>query len=182
MFIAVEGADGSGKTTLCAELAKRTGAVSYVTPPKKYSRSRKRIDELASMDEHYRFYRNAVYDASDEIKALLRKGCAIVCDRYWLSTYASHKAMGVSIPKTDFGAIIKPTLTVVLALNHQVRLSRIARREMSTCERRMAGKQQEIADEFYKGAITFNLPFILIDTQHFSPEDCTELVVKATGF
>lgn len=120
MLVALEGADGCGKTTLCAVLAKRLGDIAYATPPKKYFQMKKRVDKNAPAEEHYRFYRDAIYSAHDEIIALLQNGGKVVCDRYWLTTYTYHQVMGVDVSKDDFASVIQPDLTVILALNHEM--------------------------------------------------------------
>jgi thymidylate kinase len=81
MFVALEGADGCGKTTLCVVLAERMGATAYATLPKKYLQMRKRVDKNVSAEEYYRFYRDGIYDASDEIDAILQSGGKVVSDR-----------------------------------------------------------------------------------------------------
>jgi thymidylate kinase len=179
MFVVLEGADGTGKTTLCGVLAEKLGARSYSTPPKKYTELRTSIDKNASEDEHYRFYRDGVYDASDEIETLMKNGCDVVCDRYWLTTYTYHRIMGAKVSKDDFQHITIPTLTVVLALNHEVQINRMIRRGMSVGDRRVLDKQREISIAFYEDAVDFNIPFILIDTQRFSPDACADITIKA---
>lgn len=179
MFIALEGADGTGKTTLCDTLSERLGATSYATPPKKYLELRTRVDKDAPADEHYRFYRDGVYDASDEIATLLRDGGKVVCDRYWLTTYTYHQAMGVPVSRADFSSVIVPTLTVVLALNHETQIGRMLHRGMSVGDRRVLDKQQEIAVAFYRNVLDFNIPFLIIDTQRFSCEACVEIIARA---
>jgi len=109
MFVTLEGGDGCGKTTLCAVLAERMGVTAYATPPKKYLQMRERVDKNASAEEHYRFYRDGIYDASDEIGEVLQSGGKVVSDRYWLTTYVYHHVMGVSVSKNDFTSIVHPT-------------------------------------------------------------------------
>lgn len=181
MFVVLEGADGTGKTTLCGALAEKLGATAYTTPPEKYMGIRTRVDKEAPAEEHYRFYRDGIYDASDEIKVLLQSGSKVVCDRYWLTTYTYHQVMGVPVSRTDFDSVVVPTLTVLLTLNHEVQIGRILRRGMSVGDRRVLDKQREIAVAFYRNVLEFNVPFVLIDTQRFSPEACTEIVLKALG-
>lgn len=182
MFVVLEGADGTGKTTLCGVLAEGLGATHYATPPKKYMERRTHIDKNAPVDEHYRFYRDGVYDASKEIAKLLKNNGKVVCDRYWLTTYTYHKVMGLKISEDDFQSITIPTLTVILALNHEVQIDRMLRRGVSVGDRRVFHKQQEITTAFYENAVKFNIPFILLDTQRFSPEACVGLVIKALEF
>ena len=179
MFIALEGADGCGKTTLCTVLTERLGATAYATPPKKYLQVREKVDKNASAEEHYRFYRDGIYDASDEIGAILKNSSKIVSDRYWLTTYTYHQVMGVAISKDDFASIIQPTLTVILALNHEIQIERMLRRGMSVGDHRVLDKQREIAAAFYYNALELSIPFIVVDTQRFSPASCADVVIAA---
>ena len=177
MLIALEGADGCGKTTLCVVLAKRLGAIVYSTPPKKYLQMRERVDKSASAEEHYQFYRDGIHDASDELGMMLKNGGKVISDRYWLTTYTYHQVMGVTVSKNDFTSIIQPDLTVILSLN----IERILHRGMSVGDRRVLDKQREIAQAFYQNALELNIPFVVIDTQRFSPKQCTDIVVAALG-
>ncbi len=182
MFLVLEGADGTGKTTLCGVLAERLEAIPYATPPKKYMELRTRVDKNASADEHYRFYRDSIYDASREIGKILKNNGKVVSDRYWLTTYTYHQVMGVSVSKNDFALIIQPTLTVILTLNHEVQIERILRRGMSVGDRRVLDKQLEIAGAFYQNVLELNIPFIVIDTQRFSPARCADMVIAKLGY
>jgi len=181
MFVALEGADGCGKTTLCDTLAERLGATAYATPPKRYFQLREGIDRNAPADEHYRFYRDGIYDASDEIGEILENGGRVVSDRYWLTTFTYHRVMGVSVSKNDFASIVQPTLTVILTLNHEVQIERMLRRGMSVGDCRVLDKQREIADAFYRNALELGIPFVIIDTQHFSPARCADIAIAALG-
>jgi hypothetical protein len=40
-------------------------------------------------------------------------------------------------------------------------------------------KQREIANAFYNNALKLSIPFIIIDTQHFSPAKCADVVIAA---
>lgn len=179
MFIALEGVDGSGKSTLCSILAERLGAISYSTPPKKYLAFREQVDKNASKEEHYRFYRDGIYDASNEIGAILKNNGKVVSDRYWLSTYTYHQVMGVPVSMDDFSHIIMPTMTIILSLNSNIQISRMLCRGMTVGDRKMLDQQQEIAVAFYQNVLKNGIPFLMIDTQCFSPKECTEIIIKA---
>ena len=181
MFVTLEGADGCGKTTLCAILAERLGATSYSTPPKKYLKMRERMDKCASAVEHYQFYRDGIYCASDELSTMLKNGGIVVSDRYWLTTYTYHQVMGVAVSRDDFTSVVQPDLTVILALNHDVQIERILHRGMSVGDCRVFDKQREIASAFHQNALELGIPFIVVDTQRFSPSRCADIVVAAVG-
>lgn len=141
--------------------------------PEKYLQLRGYIDKDATADEHYKFYRDGIYDASLEIDAMLKYGSGVVADRYWLTTsYTYHQVMGVSVPKDDFQIIVMPSLTVILSLNHEVQIVRMLHRGLSIGDRRMLDKQQEIATAFHRNALEFGMTFVVIDTQRFTPEAC----------
>lgn len=179
MFIALEGADGCGKTTLCAILAERLKATAYSTPPKKYLQMRERIDMIASSEEHYRFYRDGIYDASKEIDVMLKNGQRVVSDRYWLTTYTYHQVMGVAVSWDDFVTVVQPTLTVILALDYGLQVERLLRRGMSAGDRRVFDRQREIAKTFCRNVLELNIPFIIIDTRLHIPNKCADIVVAA---
>lgn len=179
MFVTLEGADGCGKTTLCAVLAERLKATIYATPPKKYLSLRKKVDKNASIDEHYRFYRDAIYDTSHEIDKILKNNGRVISDRYWLTTFTYHQVMGTSVTEHDFSSIVQPNLTVILSLNHEIQIKRILCRGISIGDRRVLDKQQEITNAFYQNALELNIPFIVIDTQRFSPQKCADIIVAA---
>jgi len=46
-------------------------------------------------------------------------------------------------------------------------------------DRRLLDKQREIAIMLYQNAMEFNTPFIVIDTQRFSPNQCADIVIAA---
>lgn len=179
MLIALEGVDGSGKSTLCAVLAERLTAIAYATPPKKYLQLREKVDKNASTEDHYRFYLKGVHDASDEINEMLKDGNKVVSDRYWLTTYTYHQIMGASVSIDHFKSIVKPTLTVILSLNHEVQIERMLSRGMSVGDRRTLNKQREISAAFYKNVLELNVPFVVVDTQCFSSEKCADIIVSA---
>ncbi len=179
MLITLEGADGSGKTTLCNILAEQLGAIAYATPPKKYLKKREWIDKNASAEEHYRFYRDGIYDANDEISILLEDGETVVTDRCWLTTYTYHQVMGVAVSRSDFDSIIQPDLTILLVLNHDIQIKRMCYRGISAGDQRVIDKQREIVKTFYQNALDFNIPFIVIDTQRFSPKECVSIISAA---
>ena len=142
---------------------------------------RERVDKNASAEEHYRFYRDGIYDASDEIGAMLQGGGKVVSDRYWLTTYVYHYVMGVSVSKDDFVSITQPDLTVILALNHDAQMERMLHRGMSVGDRRVLDKQREIAKVFYQVVLEVGISFVVVDTQRFSPNRCADIVVAALG-
>ncbi len=178
MFIALEGADGTGKTTLCGLLAERLGATARATPPKAHMQHRELVDRDACAEDHYQFYRGGIHLASQEIAEMLERKQGVVIDRYWLTTFTYHQLRGVPVSRDDFKDIVMPTLTVILALNCDIQVARMRERGLSVGDRQSLDKQQEIALAFYQNALAFSLPFVVLDTQRFSPAACVEMVAN----
>ena len=179
MFVALEGADGTGKSTLCVILAKKLGAIHYLTPPKQYLARREYVDKNSSTEEHYRFYRDGIYDASREIQEALARGQKVVSDRYWLSTYTYHQVMGMQVSVDDFRSVVMPTVTIILSLSKEVQKKRLTQRGLSFEDQKMIERQQELAVAFYRNVLEFGIPFLMIDTQRFTPDACADIVLQS---
>lgn len=98
MFIALEGIDGSGKTTqallLAGKLRAAGGDVLHTCEP-----SQSEIGKLIrtaikpAMEQYFRealpllFFADRMYHLDNEIKPALAAGQTVVCDRYYLSTF-----------------------------------------------------------------------------------------------
>jgi thymidylate kinase len=177
LFIAIEGIDCSGKTTITKLIAKTTDFIPYKTPPKNIIQKRDEMDGQASPIEHYRFYLGGIDTASKEIWDLLAAGNNVVCDRYWLTTYVYHLVMGVSIDINDFSAITKPDLTVLLLVSNDIQAKRFLERGMSIGDRRMANRQHELAREYKKALSKFDIPQLIINTDYDSPTEVVEKIM-----
>lgn len=178
MFLVLEGADGTGKSTLVTRIADKVGGVAYATPPKKYQKYSEKLHRDASADEHYAFYRNAIQDASEEVSELVRSGKPVICDRYWISTLTYHQVMGATVTDDDFATILKPDLTVLLVADADTQIQRIVARGMDAGDKRVLDKQFDLTQALFRNLVLEKQPFISLDTKSFSVEQCTEMVVK----
>lgn len=115
-FIVVEGIDGSGKSTVAAEVAKMIGGVLLRTPPQEFDAIRPIFDGDVSLGSRFLFYLLGVACVSDAAKKALTTS-HVVCDRYVASTFAYHEALGLDI-KVDCGNfdLIEPDLAFLLTI------------------------------------------------------------------
>lgn len=176
MFIALEGIDCSGKTTVTQLLAAQEGMVSYATPPKAFRQQRERVDAEASPEEHYRFYLESMKIASAEISALLGAGSSVVCDRYWLTTYVYHRVMGLQVNITDFADLIMPDLTVLLLVCPDIQAERFLQRGLSAGDRRMINVQAQLEREYINALADLKLRSCAINTDHLTPQEVVRKV------
>jgi len=135
-FVAIEGIDGSGKSTVISHLAGILPRV-YVTREPSGGPIGRLIKEWAlrggSSDPHI----DALLFAADriehyrrEVKPKLMEGFLVVTERYVESSIAYQGAAGVPI---DFilyinSLVPKPDLTVILDVDPQIAVERISRR------------------------------------------------------
>ena len=90
-FILFEGIDGSGKTSLAKELAKRINGTYYYNPPEIIRHLRSYADN-SNPEIRFQYYLLGNYIADMEIRELLQKN-HVVCDWYVFSTIAYHEIL-----------------------------------------------------------------------------------------
>lgn len=178
MIIALEGVDGSGKTTTCGFLVQAIGAVYQATPPPEYMKLRRDIDSNASDWERYRFYLAGVQAASLELVRLQAEGKTVVLDRYWMTTVAYRRANGIPAIREHFGDIIEPDILVYLDVNPEVQLQRMVHRGLSVGDRRDASVMSAVRRE-YELLVVDVKGLVRIDTSFLSPHEVAEEVISA---
>ena len=135
-FVAVEGIDGSGKSTVIGLLAEMLPRV-YVTGEPSGGPIGRLIREWAlrggSIDPHV----DALLFAADriehyrrEIEPKLRENFLVVTERYIESSIAYQGAAGVSIEFVKYinSLVPRPDLTIILDVDPEIAIARIARR------------------------------------------------------
>jgi dTMP kinase len=134
MFVAIDGLDGVGKTTLVKELAWHYGGVEMYTPGPGL---RPVVDTvLASLGDHQTarclFYAASVLAAGRKARELADTGQFVFMDRYWLSTIAYARARGVSVDLSALESIVPaPDLTVLLTMDEEERQRRLTNRAVT---------------------------------------------------
>lgn len=134
-LIVIEGADGVGKSTLAAGLARALCAVHLATPGAPVAGVRATVHRAwAHAPEAVQlFYAASVLAASREAEPWLARGTDVVVDRYLLSTLAYARARGGCLALHEVAARVRPAdLTLFLHLGAVTRRERLDLRGPST--------------------------------------------------
>lgn len=129
-FVVIEGADGTGKSTLAAKLANHLGATLTAEPS--YGPIgwwvRKNLSELPAVALPYLFAADRAQHVTETIAPALAAGEMIVCDRYIPSSVAYQGQDAIAL-NTSFPV---PDLTILLTVSPEVARQRIAARDALT--------------------------------------------------
>lgn len=128
-FIVIEGIDGTGKTTIAQLVAQQLHGAYFKTPVNFSRELRQKIDSLQPNPRFWHYHAN-LSQASKYIRAL-RKEQPVVCDRYYLSTFLYHQALGVETHKlTCFPPphLEMPNITVYLWAEEHLLVERLTQR------------------------------------------------------
>ena len=177
MFLVLEGIDGSGKSDVAQKLADKLGGIVYATPPEKYRKLRKSIDSQGDLQRHYDFYREAITLASEEIRALISSGNTVICDRYWFSTIAYHRAGGMVLSVSDFSALLQPDLTALLLVSPEMQVRRSNGRKDEAGD--IKGMQEVLTNLFWQVLLESKLPFVAIHTDYLNLDQVSDPLVAA---
>jgi len=131
IFVAIEGIDGVGKSTIATELSTRLNNLGIPTlmmrsPVGDYQLAAPYVNNICDVDSHYLFYLSGVKHTSEEIRKALGHH-SVVCDRYIFSTLAYHIANNASA-QVDIASlnILKPDFAFYISVSdEQLRMSRI---------------------------------------------------------
>lgn len=135
IFIAVEGLDGCGKSTLARLLADALGADLLRTPLDLDPAIRTAMEDHCKSSPLARmmFYGATVAAAAVMIREALAAGRSVVIDRYWLSTVVYHRVMGSPCMLDEVaGALPHPDFTVFLHAPLEIRAQRVRTRGLTT--------------------------------------------------
>ncbi|PID51854.1 MAG: hypothetical protein CR972_04930 [Candidatus Moraniibacteriota bacterium] len=177
MIIVLEGVDCSGKSSVAKHVASTMSARYYPTPPARYMKERERIDAISEPCDHYRFYLNAMKDASRELSSLVAQNNLVIVDRYWMSTFVYHRAMGVNTIMSDFSELTEPSWTFYLCITPETQSKRFKIRGMSVGDRRTLHVQSQIRLEYER--LIKNVDSVtIIKSDQLSICDVSDIVIK----
>ena len=127
-FIAIEGLDGVGKSTLVNKLAELFSGHAMSTPGAALRDIRPTVLEAFAQDELAKalFYAASVSSVGRQALRLAQSGKWVFMDRYWGSTLAYAKARGVTADLVALSRhLIAPDITVLLTLDEPERQRRL---------------------------------------------------------
>ncbi len=136
-FIAIEGNDATGKTTLATLLAEALPAERLATPPAALRPVRRDIDQC--YEGHglagQLFYASTVAYVADVARLATAKGRHVVVDRYWLSTcaYDALRDGAISLDAVARG-LFPADATILLETPEPERLRRMHARGASPAD------------------------------------------------
>lgn len=175
LFITIDGADGTGKTEIATELAKRLQGAYFKYPSKLFKSFCSKVFNEASPLTSYFAYRAAAQHDSDSIKTLLNKGKTVIADRYINSAraYLAVKDEEVeNIHQTD--NLAKADLEILLTADTKTRFNRVAKRHdppIKEHERDLA-LQDKVQNKFK----SYNM--LEINTNSTTVKEATDLIIE----
>lgn len=184
-LIAVEGLDGTGKTTLSRALASALGARWTTTPGPGLRGVRGTLEAAFVGVPRARsvFYASTVLAVSERVDVHLASGRDLVVDRYWLSTWA-YGQLGAEPPPLDaLEAVVRPAdVTVFVDAADEVRATRIERRGASSLDIATldVDASRRLREAYARGLSRPVAGTVLtIDTTHRSPVDALVVTSRA---
>ena len=161
LFVAMEGMDGCGKSTIGAVLAKQLGAELIKTPPDSASFFRKEMDCGDGFAAQL-FYASAVINASAAAQKTIAAGRNAVIDRYAASTIAYDGVSRKSGRPDDFWAndifsvIVAPDVVFYLETDKKIRESRMAKRQnLGATDKDSIVKKQKLSERYNRAFSLF---------------------------
>lgn len=179
MFIALEGLQGVGKSTVYHELQSRLDNTWKIVPSisKEINDTRKIVDLSGNADARYLFYLSQVILSGKVIESLLNQNNNVLIESYIFRTITYHEGVGSSLTfsPTQFD-IPKPNKVFYLACEDLERIKRINSRNKrvgfwnelaETHNTQIKAKYAELMDKM-----------IVIDTTFISPQDTVEKILS----
>ena len=170
-LIVLEGCDGSGKSSVAQLLAKEIGGVYVKTPSKILWDIREKVEETKDWNTIFYFYLTGTLVASHEISEIL-KTSHVVCDRYFYSTIAYHRCLGVKIPNGVEDLFISPDFSFCLFANKEEIKKRLATRTALGPHDLNFDLNDRVFQEFVK----FQLEFF--DTSYLSVDESVQKILQ----
>lgn len=172
-FIAVEGTDGSGKTSIAKILVDKLNGSYYHNPPERIEHLRALANESPGLLRyHYFLLGNCI--ASEEFKEIL-KASPLVADKYIYTTAAFHSVI-LKKPLDPIEGLLSPDWIIYAHADWDVVESRLAARSRRSKYEEI-GFLKEVGREYDR--ILDGLPNVIrVNTTSQSAEQAVEEVLS----
>lgn len=187
MKVAIEGMDGSGKTTVAKAVAQNTG-YKYLERP---------IENFFGLDpKTYDDMCIKMWDMNEPNKTLWFFGLGhllavsgsenqnVILDRHILSTYfwdGNEENKNVFQSLVDCGVL--PDLTIILYADVETRINRIKERDSKDADLILDKVYEEGYAKMLEFAEKYNMPYVIINTEGRTLDsiidECTKIVVES---
>lgn len=172
MFIVIEGADGTGKSTLAAALAQHFRATLTAEPSRAMIGQwvRANLDALPTVALPFLFAADRAQHVAEVIAPALARGDTVICDRYIPSSVAYQGLDAIAL-NTSFPV---PDLTILLTISPRVARQRIASRGALTPFE--ARHNAELPRKYIAALNTLGWRYVMIDASAGVEEVLSEAV------
>jgi len=172
LFVCLEGADATGKTTVARCLTSLMNATYYKSPTGPFAECYLLLEDKVDPLTRYFFFRAATQHDSRQVAELLETS-PVVCDRFIDTTFVDHVILDPRVRDAHkpVGLII-PNLVVVLTADESVRRSRLAKRTKQTSLERDEAFQRKV-DSLY-----CTLGYPTYDTSKTTPQQAAEEIFE----
>lgn len=177
MFLAIEGLDGVGKSTITKSLASKIEATVYKP------RISSELATQSSLLAHYFLYLLANYQVGKKARRIKHYA---ISDSHVLRTITVHEAMGINSSVLHLtipllGVIPKPDLNYLLTCDHQQRLSRLQSRskpvdKFDVTESYMADR---VIESYQKWGSLLSYEIHQLDTTLQPPDQIVALILHS---
>ena len=183
LFVVIEGIDGTGKSTVTQAVSEKLGWNHLKALPDCF---RPIVTEAGNLNDHNSYHLTvlgALKYVSTQVESHLEAGENVISDRYVLTPYFYHRAVGKSwgvknlmlVELEPFG-FVKPDLTIHLTVSEEARQKRLSSRgKLSDSDKDM--QNRNIREEVLRG-YTENAD-VVIDTTNLTIDEVVKLVEKA---
>lgn len=184
MFVAIDGLDAVGKTTLAKALAENLRGEAMDTPGPALRPLRDGILEALGDDQAARclFYAASVLAQGRRAREIADRGGVVVMDRYWLSTISYARARGLALDLSVVEAVVpRPDVSILLTLDEGERVRRLRSRgataaDIETLEDRF---RDAVMREIRRPSRERRLLPIEIDVSGADPREAVQRVLSA---
>jgi dTMP kinase len=170
-LIVIEGCDGSGKSSCATNLAQAIDGVYYKTPSKTFWEIRHEVEKWNDYNLIFHFYLTGTLHASQEIAEIL-KDRHVVCDRYFYTTIAYHRCLGVDVPAGLEKLFYPPDYSFCLYANKEEVMKRLSGRENFGPHDLKFDLQDQVLEEFK------NMKLELIDNSNLNIEQTVQTILQ----